>query len=72
MPYIRNKQEGMLSVADAARTVGLSYWRFWARVYNTQEIEAPQTSVGLRVYYDQEQMQRVVETVTTLRTKGVL
>ena len=72
MPYIKNKQKGLLSVADAARTVGLTYWKFWARVYNTQEIEAPQTAVGLRVYYDEQQMQRVVEEVTTLRTKGVL
>lgn len=72
MPYIRNKQNGLLSVADAARTVGLSYWRFWARVYNTQEIEAPQTSVGLRVYYNKEQLDRVVEQVTKLRRNGGL
>ena len=72
MPYIKSKKNGLLSVADAARTVGLSYWRLWSRIYNSHEIEEPKTSVGLRVYYDQEQMQRVVEQVTTLRTKGVI
>ncbi len=72
MPYVKNKQDGLLSVADAARTVGLTYWRLWSRIYNTHEIEEPQTSIGLRVYYDQQQMQRVVEEVTTLRKKGVL
>ena len=72
MPYVKNKQNGLVSVADAARTVGLSYWRFWARVYNSQELEAPQTAVGLRVYYDEQQLKRVVEQVAELRTKGVL
>ena len=72
MPYIKNKQNGLASVADAARLVGMTYGKFWSRVYNTQEIEEPKTAVGLRLYYDQEQLKRVVVQVTDLRTKGVL
>lgn len=72
MPYIKSKQTGMASLADAARLVGLTYAKFWSRVYNTHEIEPPRVSVGLRLYYDDEQLQQIIAQVMDLRTKGVL
>jgi predicted DNA-binding transcriptional regulator AlpA len=72
MPYFRYDTEGMTTMREAARLVGLSHSWYWRLVKERGLLEAPANKVGERTYYDATQIERVVKQVAELRRKGVI
>jgi len=72
MPYIKNNTDGLTTMPQAAKQVGMNYRQFWGWVKFQNRIPAPKTQVGLRRYYDKDELNRVLVAVAKLREEGVL
>jgi hypothetical protein len=70
MPYVTYKDEGLISMLEAANRCKIENSRFWHLVRSLKLIPEPTTRRGGRFYYDPSEIKTVQTVVAKLRKEG--
>ena len=71
MPYLKYDTTGLYSLTDAAKITGIDRTVFWQMVRERNLLESPETRVGHREFYNEEQLKRVKKQVEELKNSEV-